>query len=210
MSGFDPLRTLVREGGSSPLLTQRRSSVNPVELNLRPQSFNHQNRTEQRLQKFEGELLNLLPRLRRFARSLTRDVIEADDLCQVVIERALKSRSQWQEGTRLDAWMYMIMRNCWIDEQRSSNRRAAHFAPLEAADGVQQGSPPAFDQLRRMDLHSAMQALPAEQRELVALVWIEGLSYREAAALLNIPIGTLTSRLFRARKALITSLEPAR
>jgi RNA polymerase sigma factor (sigma-70 family) len=161
------------------------------------------------LQKFEAELLSLLPRLRRFGRSLTRDVIEADDLCQVVIEKALKSRSQWKQGTRLDAWMYMIMRNCWIDEQRSKSRRIAHFAPLEAVDGARQSSSPAFDQLGRIDLHSAIQALPAEQRELVALVWIEGLSYREAADLLNIPIGTLTSRLFRARKALVTSLEPA-
>ena len=160
------------------------------------------------MQRFEGELLDLLPRLRRFARSLTRDVVEADDLCQLAIERALKSRSKWREGTRLDAWMYMIMRNCWIDELRSRNRRAAHFAPFEAADRAQHGAVPDSPD-RQIDLHSAMQALPAEQRELVALVWVEGLSYREAADLLQIPMGTLTSRLFRARKALIRCLETA-
>lgn len=163
------------------------------------------------MSQFEGELLNLLPRLRRFARSLTRDVVEADDLCQVAIERALKFRSRWQAGTRLDAWMYMIMRNCWIDEQRSSNRRALHFVPIEVADRApRRESSPASNQLRQMDLRSAVQALPAEQRELVALVWVEGLSYREAADLLSIPMGTLTSRLFRARQALIKSLEQAR
>ena len=162
------------------------------------------------MQQFERELLDLLPRLRRFSRSLTKDAVEADDLCQLAIERALKSRSKWQDGTRLDAWMYMIMRNCWIDELRSQNRRALHFAPIEQADLVQhRSSSGESDHLRHMDLHSAMQALPVEQRELVALVWIEGLSYRETAALLNIPIGTLTSRLFRARKALMASLEAA-
>lgn len=162
------------------------------------------------MQQFERELLNLLPRMRRFARSLTKDAFEADDLCQLTIERALKSRSKWQDGTRLDSWMYMIMRNCWIDELRSQNRRTLHFAPLDEADRVkQQSSSGDSDQLRRMDLHSAMQALPPEQKELVALVWIEGLSYRETADLLDIPMGTLTSRLFRARKALMASLEGA-
>lgn len=169
-----------------------------------------EDRTEPRLQQFERELLNLLPRLRRFSRSLTKDAVEADDLCQLALERALKSRSKWQEGTRLDSWMYMIMRNCWIDELRRQNRRALHFAPLDEAEHLQQRSSSGdSDQLRRMDLHLAMQALPVEQRELVALIWIEGLSYRETADLLNIPMGTLTSRLFRARKALMASLETA-
>lgn len=163
------------------------------------------------MRQFESELLTLLPRLRRFARSLSKDVVEADDLCQRALERALKSRQQWREGTRLDAWMFMIMRNCWIDELRSQNRRRSHFVPLEAADRRgPQAAPEESDPLRRIDLHSAVQSLPAEQRELVALVWIEGLSYREAADLLSIPMGTLTSRLFRARKALIGSLEPGR
>lgn len=160
------------------------------------------------MQQFERELLDLLPRLRRFSRSLTRDAVEADDLCQSAIERALKSRSQWQDGTRLDAWMYMIMRNCWIDEQRRQSRRTAHFAPLEAADQSHApGAAARSDPEGEMDLHLAMNSLPVEQREVAALVWVEGLSYREAADLLQIPMGTLTSRLVRARRRLISALE---
>src|SRR3546814_16444299 len=75
------------------------------------------------VQAFERELLTLLPRLRRFARSLARDAADADDLCQVALERALKAKDQWQAGTRLDAWMYRITRNCWIDEVRARTRR---------------------------------------------------------------------------------------
>lgn len=160
------------------------------------------------MQQFERKLLDILPRLRRFSRSLTRDAVEAEDLCQLVVERALKSRSKWREGTRLDAWMYKIMRNCWIDEQRSKNRRFAYFTALEIVGQIPQepASDPG-DQLEQLDLHAAVQALPPEQREAVALVWVEGLSYQEAADLLDLPLGTLTSRLFRARRALIASLE---
>ena len=88
------------------------------------------------MQAFERELLALLPRLRRFSRSLARDAADGDDLCQTTIERALKARGQWQPGTRLDAWMYRIMRNCWIDEARARARRADTFAPEEAGAGV--------------------------------------------------------------------------
>src|SRR5687768_7518250 len=88
------------------------------------------------LQPFERELLTLLPRLRRFARSLARDAADADDLCQVAVERALKARDQWQPGTRLDSWMLKIMRNCWIDEIRARTRRAQTFAPEEAGMAV--------------------------------------------------------------------------
>lgn len=160
------------------------------------------------MQQFERELLDLLPRLRRFSRSLTRDATEADDLCQIVVEKALKSRSQWKDGTRLDAWMYIIMRNCWIDEQRNKSRRSAHFAPIEAADyAAAPAASTRSDPLGEMDLHMAMNALPLEQREVAALVWVEGLSYREAADLLQVPMGTLTSRLVRARRNLMKSLE---
>ena len=88
------------------------------------------------MQAFEHELLTLLPRLRRFARSLARDAADADDLTQVALERALKARSQWQPGTRLDSWMMKIMRNCWIDETRSRVRRARTFAPEEEGAAV--------------------------------------------------------------------------
>jgi len=72
---------------------------------------------------FEQDLLELLPRLRRFARSLTRNIDDADDLCQMALERALNKRDQWQAGTRLDSWMYRITRNIWIDTVRAAGRR---------------------------------------------------------------------------------------
>lgn len=159
------------------------------------------------LQAFERELLTLLPRLRRFARSLARDQADADDLCQLSLERALKARDQWQPGTRLDAWMYRIMRNCWIDEVRARTRRARTFAPEEAGSAV--GEDGHEDMERRAELRDvdrAMAELPSEQREVIALVLVEGLAYREAADILDIPIGTLTSRLTRGRQALARRL----
>lgn len=162
------------------------------------------------MQAFEQELLTLLPRLRRFARSLARDAADADDLTQVALERALKARDQWQPGTRLDSWMMKIMRNSWIDETRSRVRRARTFAPEE--EGAAVGSDAHHDIERSaamQDVDKAMDSLSPEQREVVALVLVEGLAYREAAALLDIPIGTLTSRLTRGRQALAQMLEAA-
>lgn len=155
------------------------------------------------MQAFERELLALLPRLRRFSRSLARDAADADDLCQTTIERALKARGQWRPGTRLDAWMYRIMRNCWIDEARARARRADTFAPEDAGAGVGvDGHLDIERSLELRDVDRAMNALPPEQREAVALVLVEGLAYREAAEILEVPIGTLTSRLVRGRQAL--------
>jgi RNA polymerase sigma-70 factor (ECF subfamily) len=162
------------------------------------------------LQAFERELLTLLPRLRRFARALARDAADADDLTQVALERAIKAKDQWLPGTRLDAWMMRIMRNCWIDEVRSRTRRAKTFAPAEEGETV--GVDAHHDIERRAEMHDvdrAMNALPTEQREVIALVLVEGLAYREAADLLDIPIGTLTSRLTRGRQALAQMLEAA-
>lgn len=159
---------------------------------------------------FENELLALLPRLRRFARGLTHHPADADDLCQAAIERALKSRDQWQEGTRLDSWMYRITRNIWIDNRRAVARRGIHN---DIDDGVMQI---ADDSHRRMeaslelnDVDKAMALLPDEQREAVTLVLVEGYAYKEAAEILEVPIGTLTSRLVRGREALIRQLGEA-
>lgn len=157
------------------------------------------------LQDFERELLTLLPRLRRFARSLARDAADADDLCQVALERALKSRHQWQEGTRLDAWMYRIIRNSWIDEVRTRTRRGQTFVAEEA--GLAIGAEGDADiRMEMQDVDRAMRELPPEQREVIALVLVEGLAYREASKILGIPIGTLTSRLTRGRQALARRL----
>jgi len=162
------------------------------------------------LQGFERELLSLLPRLRRLARALARDTHDADDLVQAAIERALKAREQWAPGTRLDWWTMRIMRNCWIDETRSRARRARTFVPEEEGVAVASDSHREIEAHAEMrDVDRAMNRLPAEQREVIALVLVEGLAYREAAELLDIPIGTLTSRLTRGRQALAQMLEAA-
>lgn len=146
----------------------------------------------------------MLPRLRRFAHGLTANRSDADDLTQTAIERALRARTQWQDGTRLDAWLYRIMRNCWIDTVRSRARSGKIMAP--AAEGEHVGYDPTAQMEASLDLARlmrAMERLPPEQREIVALVLIEGLGYREAAELLDLPIGTVSSRLVRGRTALL-------
>ena len=157
---------------------------------------------------FERELLTLLPRLRRFARSLARDPASADDLTQTALERAIRNRPQGGETARLDAWVMKIMRNCWIDEYRSRARSGQTFVPEELAEqvGGNDHGPVVAD---RFDLGAALLRLSDEQREVVGLVLVEGFSYREASDLLEIPMGTLTSRLNRARHSLAQYLEVA-
>ena len=157
---------------------------------------------------FEQELLALLPRLRRFARGLTQNVTDADDLCQTAIERALKSREQWQPGTRLDSWMYKITRNIWIDNRRSAARRGFH---AEIDDGVMQIADDSHARMEASmelnDVDKAMAQLPDEQREAVMLVLVEGYAYKEAAEIIGCPVGTLNSRLVRGRDALLAMME---
>lgn len=157
---------------------------------------------------FEDELLALLPRLRRFARALARNAADADDLCQVALEKALRARASWQPGTRMDSWMYRIMRNSWIDTARYRARAAQTFVEEEA--GLTAGTEGGVEaRLIQTDIDAAMHALPDEQREAVALVLVEGLAYKEAAEILDIPMGTLTSRLVRGRQALMARLGEA-
>lgn len=154
-------------------------------------------------------MLALLPRLRRFAAGLARDPADADDLCQMTIERALRSRDQWRPGTRLDSWMYRIMRNMWIDEARARSRRGKTFVDEE--QGLAVGADGGQEALHALgDIDRALARLPDEQREAVLLVMVEGWSYREAAEIIGCPVGTLNSRLVRGRDALLALLgEPA-
>jgi RNA polymerase sigma-70 factor (ECF subfamily) len=159
--------------------------------------------------EFQHGILALLPRLRRFAAGLARNPADADDLCQMTIERALRSREQWQQGTRLDSWMYRIMRNLWIDEARARTRRSQTFVDEEQGLAVgAQGGQEALVALT--DVDRALTRLPDEQREAVLLVMVEGWSYKEAAEIVGCPVGTLNSRLVRGRDALMALLgEPA-
>ena len=153
-------------------------------------------------------MLALLPRLRRFARSLARDAADADDLCQVTVEKALLARSSWRPGTRLNSWMYRIMRNAWIDTTRSRARAAETFVDAQAGEGFGEAGA-AEARVALNEVEAAMRTLPDEQREAVALVLVEGLAYKEAAEVLDIPMGTLTSRLVRGRQALMARLGEA-
>ena len=152
---------------------------------------------------FEQEIVDLLPRLRRLARALTRDVTAADDLVQIAIERALSRRDQWRPGTRLDSWVMRIMKNAWIDETRSRGRWRKVLDSEEAGVNVSDGSGQTDEQLA---IAQAMANLPDEQRIAVALVLIDGLSYADAAEVLEIPPGTLNSRVMRGRMALMEAL----
>jgi len=151
-------------------------------------------------QNFHEELVALLPRLRRFARNLTRNPHDADDMVQIAIERAITRTDQRQPDARLDGWMFKIVRNAWIDEMRSRGRRNKIFAPEEAGERI--GSEAIQQEVTLMSVQAAMLRLPEEQRMAVSLVLIEGLSYKEAAEILEVPIGTLTSRLARGRETL--------
>jgi RNA polymerase sigma-70 factor (ECF subfamily) len=150
----------------------------------------------------------LLPRLRRFARALTRHPQDADDLVQLAVERALRRSDQWRPDSSLLNWMLGIVRNAWIDEVRSRRRRDAVFAPEDAAADVGEWS--AERDVEIWSIQSALERLPEEQRLAVALVLVEGLSYVEAASVMNVPIGTLTSRLARGRLALQSMLSDKR
>jgi RNA polymerase sigma-70 factor (ECF subfamily) len=150
-----------------------------------------------------SDIAAMLPRLRRFARALTGQVADADDIVQITVERALTRLEQFQPGTRLDAWLFSIARNAWIDEARARTRRMKVFAAAELGENVgSDGAALMHAKLEADDVWAAMRRLPEEQREAVALVCVEGLAYREAAEALGVPIGTLTSRLARGREAL--------
>ena len=155
--------------------------------------------------ELNAQLVALLPRLRRFARALARDVHDADDLVQLALERALGRAGQARADAPLSSWMFGILRNAWIDELRARGRRARLFAPAEDAEQVGDDSRSAAAEL--LSVQEALARLPEEQRTAVALVLIEGLSYKEAAHVMQVPIGTLTSRLARGREALQKMLE---
>jgi RNA polymerase sigma factor (sigma-70 family) len=156
---------------------------------------------------FDRGLGEHLPRLRRFALSLSRNAADADDLTQQTLEKALRARNQWEAGTRLDSWLYRIMRNAWVDTRRARARASRMTAPEEEGVAVGADPRPALEAgLELARIRRAMNRLPDDQRLAVALVLVEGCSYEEAAAILNIPVGTLSSRLVRGRAALLTLL----
>lgn len=146
------------------------------------------------------QLIAVLPRLRRFCRGLTGSVVEGDELVQMACERALSRLDQWQAGTRLDSWLYRIAQNMWINKMRQEKTRNTAPDP-DAVDAAVGGD--TRQEVETRDLHkktmAAMRRLPPEQREVLVLVCVEGFSYRDAAETLGLKIGTVMSRLSRAR-----------
>ena len=145
----------------------------------------------------------ILPKLRRFALGLTRNGAEADDLVQQACEKAITRIDQWEPGTRLDSWMFRIIQTTHIDNIRGQKRRDNYLEVVESQEQTSHDGDRAAEARLTLDaVRRAIYTLPDEQRAVVMLVSVEGLSYKEAAEVLEIPMGTLTSRLVRARTAL--------
>src|ERR1700731_299053 len=149
-----------------------------------------------------GRLLEAeIPRLRRYARALTRDVTRADDLVQSCLTRAVAKQHLWQPGTDLRAWLFTILHNQHVNDVRRSVHEGIHVAVEEMAP-VMIVQPTALSVLQLRDLEAAIAKLPQEQRQVILLVGLEGMRYEEVALILGIPVGTVRSRLSRGRDQL--------
>jgi RNA polymerase sigma-70 factor, ECF subfamily len=156
--------------------------------------------------RFGDQLIAVLPRLRRFARGLTGAAAEADDLVQAACERALSRRHQFEEGTRFDSWMFRIVQTIWIDQIRGREVRKEDADVPEERLGSDEPVRRVEARLALEEVRQAVGRLPADQRTALLLVTVDGLSYREAATVVGVPVGTIMSRLARARIALQAQL----
>ena len=157
--------------------------------------------------QFKKDLVDLVPRLRRFALSLAGNQADADDLVQSACVKALKNEAQFRPGTRMDSWMYRIIQTLWIDDRRRAKTRGTMVDAEDAglSDGGRAARLPE-DRMMLDQAKTAMSGLEENQRTVLSLVAIEGLSYKETADVLDLPIGTVMSRLSRARAALLPQL----
>jgi RNA polymerase sigma-70 factor (ECF subfamily) len=149
----------------------------------------------------EQLIADQIPRLRRYARALTGDPSKADDLVQEALLRGLSRQHLWQPGTDMRAWMFTILHNIHINNQRRRQTRAGQQEPLE--DYPEPSQPSSQEKsLEVRDLARALEYIPDPQRQVVLLVGLEGMDYKTVAAVLDIPLGTVMSRLHRGREAL--------
>jgi len=142
-----------------------------------------------------------IPRLRRYARALTRNATRADDLVQGCLVRALAKQHLWQPGTDMRAWLFTILHNQHVNDTRCALREGARTA-LEATRSIPTVAPNALALLQLRDLERAIAGLPEGQRQVILLVGLEGMHYEEVASILDIPVGTVRSRLSRGRYTL--------
>lgn len=152
---------------------------------------------------WRAELTDMIPRLRRYALSLTRNPDVADDIVQSTLERALRKRHLYKPGTNFEGWMLRICRNLWIDEIRKKKFDAGSMEPemverMMTFDGEKQMTERAL----LNEVSAAMASLSEDQRSVLLLVGVEGHSYAQASEMLEIPVGTVMSRLARARRNL--------
>jgi RNA polymerase sigma-70 factor (ECF subfamily) len=142
-----------------------------------------------------------IPRLRRYARALTRNRDRADDLVQDTLNRALIKEQFWQPGTNLRAWLFTIMHNQYVNNVRRDVQDAAMIDIDRLSTTLPATTDPAASR-KLVELDRALAQLPLDQRQVILLVGLEGMSYQEAAGILSVPVGTVRSRLSRGRDAL--------
>lgn len=155
------------------------------------------------------QLVALLPRMRRFALVLTRSSDAADDLVQGAVTRALERQSQWIEGSRLDLWLFQIIKSVWLNGLKSASVRRTESLEGQEDTLSTDGSAAMEARITLDEVRAAFGRLPADQQRALLLVSVEGYSYKEAAAILDLPIGTVISRLARGRAALADRLSPS-
>ncbi len=160
---------------------------------------------------FQQQIIDLIPRLRRFAVTLAGNLADADDLLQATVEKALLRRTSYSAEFKLESWLYKIMQNHFIDLKRKEVRRGGTVLiddrpDIVGEDGVQVQE----DRSAAHKIMAVIANLPEQQRLVVACVLVDGQTYEEAAAILDIPVGTIMSRLFRARKTLQSYAEELR
>jgi RNA polymerase sigma-70 factor (ECF subfamily) len=153
------------------------------------------------------QLLACIPRLRRYARALVGERASADDLVQDTVERGWAKLNSWQGGSDMRAWLFSIMHNVYIDQVR---RPSLSTESLSEETPMPTTTDTLSTRLELRDMETALRQLPSEQRELLLLVALEGMSYDEVSQTLNIPKGTVMSRLSRAREKLRASMEGRR
>jgi RNA polymerase sigma-70 factor (ECF subfamily) len=162
------------------------------------------------MENMRQQLKDVLPSLRRFARALARNKDDADDLVQMTCERALDRSEQWQEDTRLESWLFRIMQTVWLNELRSRKVRDRYQGDEQTriADGAPPTADGAVEAKMLLDrVENEIFQLPEHERVLLLLICVEGYSYKEAAEMLRVPIGTVMSRLSRARLNLMSRLD---
>jgi RNA polymerase sigma-70 factor (ECF subfamily) len=148
---------------------------------------------------FDSQLIEQIPRLRRYARALTRDAVRADDLVQDTLERAWTKRALWRRGSNLRAWLFTIMHNVYVNQVKAQDK----VTEVDLESTVLTAKTPTAEQTTAIrDVQEGLERLPLEMREVLLLVCLEQFTYAETAKLLGIPTGTVMSRLSRGRERL--------